>query len=185
MALKRRRLAPAVALCGLAVLAALLADPATRDRLHRAAYAMGIRRPVPTIAVGRPVPALQLQSLRGAAVTIGGAASRGVVVYNVFTSWCPACKQEASGFGRVAAHLRRHGVRFVGIDQGESAVQAAAFAREHGLGYRVLLDPGGITTSLLGARAIPKTLVVRNGRIAAILVGPVTEAQLERAVEGG
>jgi cytochrome c biogenesis protein CcmG, thiol:disulfide interchange protein DsbE len=193
MAYGRRPLASA--LIGLfVVLAILVAIPATRAGLHRvvhkvhqSAYAMGIRRPVPVIhpvVTGEQFPPLRLLHLSGTPVTVDSQSSSGIVVYNVFTSWCAYCIAETPDVVRAAALLQKRGVRFVGIDQGEAPAKISAFIQQNGLSYPVLIDASHITTAALGARFIPETLVVRHGIVRKIFVGPVSASQIERAVEG-
>jgi thiol-disulfide isomerase/thioredoxin len=177
-----------------AVLVILVAIPATRhamrraaDEVHRAAYNAGIRRPVPIIhpvVTGEAFPELPLSYLNGRPVTLSSKSSSGVVVYNVFTSWCPYCIVETPDVVRAAASLQKKGIRFVGIDQDEPSSRVSAFMRRNGLCYQVLLDTTHITTEALGARLIPETLVVRDGIVRKIIVGPVSASEIERAAEG-
>jgi cytochrome c biogenesis protein CcmG, thiol:disulfide interchange protein DsbE len=193
MAYGRRPVASA--LIGLfAVLAVVTAIPTTRAGLrrvvhevHLAAYAAGIRRPVPVVhpvTTGEQFPQLHLSSLSGAPVTVDSQSSSGVVVYNVFTSWCAYCVAETADVVRAAASLQMKGVRFVGIDQGETPAKISDFIERNGLRYPVLIDTTHTTTAALGARFIPETLVVRDGVVRKIFVGPVREFQIERAAEG-
>jgi peroxiredoxin len=186
MRLSRRRALSFCALCGVIALAVLFIDPDARERLHDAAYAAGFRRPVPVVhpvQTGESLPALQLADLRGVPVAFP-ADRRGVVVYNVFASWCGPCNEEAGALGVAALDLRKRGVRFVGIDQGESAAQAQAYTERYALRYPVLLDSDQSTRSALGARVLPETLIVSGGIVKSILVGPVSEQDLIRSLEG-
>jgi cytochrome c biogenesis protein CcmG/thiol:disulfide interchange protein DsbE len=176
----------------LAVSTVLVAIPRTGAHLHRTfdvihetAWKYGIRRPVPVIhsvRMGQHFPTLRLSSLDGDAITIDG--SGGIVVYNVFTSWCPYCVAETAEVVHAEALLRKRGVQFIGIDQGEAPERVAAFAQAYDVRYPILLDSQHVTTAALGARFIPETLVVRDGIVRRIFVGPVNASQIERAVEG-
>jgi peroxiredoxin len=166
-----------------AIVVLALAVPAGRASLRQIAYDLGFRRPAAPVHVGERLPALALADLSGAQVTLGADFPRGVVVYNVFASWCPPCNAELPDIKRAAVSLSRSGVRFVGIDQGESATQVGAFAARHDLRYPMLLDSSGKTTSALGARVIPETLIVRDGIVKSIIVGPTTASALSHAVE--
>lgn len=89
----------------------------------------------------------------------------------------------------MAAAARRfadRGVRFVGVDEHDTATAARAFATAAGVGYPQLTDPSG---RLLGALpqlpqlGIPSTLVLdRSGRPAARIIGPASRALLTTAV---
>jgi thiol-disulfide isomerase/thioredoxin len=132
---------------------------------------------------GDRFPDLPVYSMQNERVTIGGD-SQGTVVYNVFASWCPPCNQEVPQIRSAAAVLERSGVRFVGIDQGETPQTVARFAAYNALSYPMFVDASSATNRLLGARVIPETLVVRNGVIVRVIVGPTTRAALEQAVRG-
>jgi thiol-disulfide isomerase/thioredoxin len=126
------------------------------------------------------MPALELVNLDGSPANLH---QQGTVVYNVFASWCPPCNAELPDLLSAQSDLKKRGVRFVGIDQGEPSQRVAAFIAERGIGYEVLLDSTRSTTTLLGARVIPETLIVRNGTVKKVIVGPTTASELKRAVQ--
>ena len=132
------------------------------------------------VRTGEPLPALSLVGLDGNAVRIGP--QHGTVVYNVFTTWCPSCRAETPALARAAATLRKHGIEMIGIDQGEPASAVSAFAVEFRLGYPIVVDPDRQTNALLGARVIPETIIVRDGVVRAISVGPLEGDALQRLV---
>ena len=169
----------AAGLVALFVALALIVGPA-RPLLSSAAHALGLRASQAPAMPGKPMPALGLTSLDGSPVTLD---NRGTVVYNVFTSWCPSCNEELPDILRTQARLRKAGVRFVGIDQGEPADRVAAFVAERGIRYPVVLDSSRSTTTLLGARMIPETVIVQNGTVRQIIVGPTTQEQLTQAIK--
>jgi thiol-disulfide isomerase/thioredoxin len=116
------------------------------------------------------------------------AAARGdVVVLNVWGSWCPPCRDEAPDLQAVNESLEGQGVRFVGVNVRDNDVDARAFEREFGVTYPSVVDENG--SRLLAFRdtlpptSIPSTLVVdRQGRMAASVLGQITEASLRDLV---
>jgi len=111
-----------------------------------------------------------------------------VVVLNVWGSWCPPCRKEAPELQAVYDAVADQGVRFVGVNtRDHSEGPAQAFEQEFGITYPSVYDPKG--EALLAFRdtippqAIPSTLVIdRAGRIAARVVGPITETSLRQMV---
>jgi thiol-disulfide isomerase/thioredoxin len=156
------------------LLIAVAAFPLVRPGLARIAYSTGLRHLPHPVRPGEAFPPLTLFNLHGAPVEIGSPPMTGITVYNVFTSWCPSCRIEAPMFAREARTLRRRGIDVVGIDQGETAAAVSAFADQFGLRYPILIDSDHVTDALLGARVIPETLIVRNGIVEKIAVGPLT-----------
>jgi thiol-disulfide isomerase/thioredoxin len=116
------------------------------------------------------------------------AAARGdVVVLNVWGSWCPPCRDEAPDLQAVNESFDGQGVQFVGVNVRDNDVDAQAFEREFGVTYPSVVDENG--SRLLAFRdtlpptSIPSTLVVdRQGRMAASVLGQITEASLRDLV---
>ncbi|MFI5976787.1 TlpA family protein disulfide reductase [Streptomyces sp. NPDC051452] len=106
-----------------------------------------------------------------------------VVVLNVWASWCGPCRAEAPELSRAQRHLAARGVRVLGVDTDAERSAGRAFQRDHALAYPSLHDPGGrlLTRLPRGYRPVglPYTLVIdRDGRIAALRVSGVTEAEV-------
>ena len=106
-----------------------------------------------------------------------------MLVYNVWGSWCSPCRAEAPVL--VAASERTTGTAaFVGLntrDLDKAAPQA--FVRAFNVPYVNLYDPDGALllkfSGQLPASAIPSTLLVDgNGRVAARIIGEITESTL-------
>jgi thiol-disulfide isomerase/thioredoxin len=115
----------------------------------------------------------------------------GVVVINLWGSWCVECRVEAPDLVAVATAYAGKPVHFVGINVRESSADnARAYERTFGLTFPSLDDQGG--SSLLALRgtvpptAIPSTLVLdAKGRVAArILGGLPTRTTLKDLIEG-
>lgn len=115
----------------------------------------------------------------------------GVVVINLWGSWCVECRVEAPDLVAVAKVYADETVHFVGINVRESSSDnARAYERTFGITYPSLDDQGG--ASLLALRgtvpptAIPSTLVLdAEGRVAARILGELpSQTTLKNLIEG-
>ena len=109
------------------------------------------------------------------------------VVVNVWTSWCPPCREEMPALQRVYQDYQDRGVVILGLN---STVQdtreaALAFATEQGLTFPILLDEDGEATRLYQVRALPTTFFIdAQGMIQDVIAGgPMSEALLRIRVE--
>lgn len=174
--------AAAALMCALAL--GTIATPQGRAIVNRVATLGGLHAPVAPLRPGDSVPTLRFTALDGTAAAIfDPGALRGTTVFNVFTSWCPSCREEAPALARVAATLQPRGVRFVGVDQAEPPQTVRALVAEQHLPYDVVIDDSGaVSKQLFGARMIPTTVVVKDGRVTGVAYGPLTEAQMRTLV---
>lgn len=129
---------------------------------------------------GKPLPVISLTDLSGAPATVRPQA--GTTLYNVFATWCVPCASEMPMLSSAAPRLRARGIRIVGIDQGDSIESVRAFITRYDLRYPVFIDDGKLTNTLLGARIIPETVLVRDGVVVQIFVGPLSPAALDELV---
>ncbi len=92
-----------IALLGLAVvLIAVTALTVGRHSLRDLASSLGIHQ-TRMVHEGQPLPALSFTSVDGNAQTLGPATIPArVTVINIFTSWCPSCKEETPAFADAA-----------------------------------------------------------------------------------
>jgi thiol-disulfide isomerase/thioredoxin len=105
-----------------------------------------------------------------------------VVLMNLWATWCPPCRDELPALERFSREEAGK-VVVLGIDQGESAAVASAFARAHGVTFPILVDEAeqyGRTYKSLG---LPTSVVVsRDGRVVKGVDGAMTLAQMREAV---
>jgi cytochrome c biogenesis protein CcmG/thiol:disulfide interchange protein DsbE len=158
----------------LALVAVLIAGGAIRKALS------SLLTPHGPVQVGESLPRMTLESLDGSPVTIALAPGH-VTFVNVFATWCPPCRAETPDLAAFAATEVGKGVDVVGIDQQESPAAVDAFRAQFHTLYPMVIDTGWETKDALGARVIPRTIVVDGkGIVRAVFSGPMTRDQMDQ-----
>lgn len=104
------------------------------------------------------VPDVTLTALDGGATQqLPDALAGRPAVVNLWATWCGPCRVEMPV---LAQAQQRHGeVRFLFVNQGESAAAVQAYLRREGLALRdVWLDPGRTLGPAVGSSGLPTTL---------------------------
>lgn len=131
-------------------------------------------RTIPSVLIGKPVPAFDLPPVRGRTLGLSNANLRGeVALVNVFASWCTACRDEHPIFMRLHA---TGSVPIHGINYKDRPEDAAAWLDRLGDPYiRTGADRDGRVSIDWGVYGVPETFVVdAEGRIAYKHIGAVT-----------
>jgi cytochrome c biogenesis protein CcmG/thiol:disulfide interchange protein DsbE len=136
--------------------------------------------------LGRSAPAFSGTDLSGGA-PVSLASLRGhYVLVNFFASWCGPCQQEAADLSRFhyqQAHSPA-GADMVSVVFHDTTSTARAFLRSNGDLWPAVSDPGGVIAEHYGVTAPPTTFVIGpSGRVAAVLVGPATQANLDASLK--
>ena len=132
---------------------------------------------------GTVAPDFSLASIDGGSVDLGRYAGSTVVV-NFWASWCGPCEDEAATVEMAWRRWSGQGVRFIGVDSQDSTDEASAFVEEHGLTYPIGVDPDGRTAREYGVSAMPQTFVISpDGRVSDLIIGPVAQKGLDRAID--
>ncbi|WP_433698673.1 TlpA family protein disulfide reductase [Nocardiopsis sp. CA-288880] len=127
-------------------------------------------------------PEVEGTTLDGDAVSLGDYEG-GIVVLNVWASWCGPCRAEQPVLDEVHAEYGDLGVDFLGVNIKDDETAARAYLSDKDVAYPSLYDqPGEVPQAFrdtVPPRAIPSTLVIDpDGRIAARVIGPTTYGQL-------
>ncbi|NLD68922.1 MAG: TlpA family protein disulfide reductase [Limnobacter sp.] len=125
------------------------------------------------------IPALELRALDGRSVALQQFTDRPLVL-NLWATWCGPCRREMPVLQQ--AQASHPDVRFVFLNQGETAAQVERFLHAENLVLdNVLLDPWQEAGKSFGRVALPTTLFFdSNGRLVSSRVGELSEATLEQ-----
>jgi thiol-disulfide isomerase/thioredoxin len=136
----------------------------------------------PAGMAGRTAPVLELQTDRGAEVSLRQYRGR-VVLVNLWASWCPPCREEMPDLQRLYAADAARGLVVIGIDQGESPQRARDFARALGVRYPIWIDNAQAYGRAFSALGLPTSVVLdSHGTIVAGFDGALTFSQMQQAV---
>ena len=132
-------------------------------------------RALPSMLADRPVPVFTLPPLvEGVAgLKTDDLSGDGVVLLNIFASWCGGWRYEHPMLMRIASDKR---VRLVGINWKDDPLRGASWINEYGNPYELLgEDHSGRTGIDLGVTGVPETFVIdRGGRVRYRHAGPLT-----------
>ncbi|MEI6156643.1 MAG: TlpA disulfide reductase family protein [bacterium] len=132
-----------------------------------------------TIPANQPVASGGVFAERQAALPVPG-----LVIIDLFATWCPPCQQETPVLRALAATYRDRGLQVIGISVGELPATVAAYADRYQLGYLLLVDVNSDLFRAAGAGGIPTKLVLdADGRVVRVITGPLTSEDAAALVE--
>jgi peroxiredoxin len=133
----------------------------------------------PAPIVGAPAPDFELEDPQGEIYRLREQRG-GVVLLNFWATWCGPCRVEMPALQDKYEQWREAGFTILGVNFDENAADVREFKEELGLGFPLLLDPGGRVQSLYNIRGYPSTVIVdAQGVIRIIHIGIITEGQLQ------
>jgi cytochrome c biogenesis protein CcmG/thiol:disulfide interchange protein DsbE len=144
---------------------------------------------IPSALIGKPAPQTNLPPLPGLARNgspvpgLSNATFEGhVTLVNVWASWCVPCADEVPYLDKLSKDKR---VQLVGFNYKDGADNARRFLGRYGNPYVATgQDANGRMGIEWGVYGVPETFLVgKDGRIAYKLVGPITEENLQTALE--
>ena len=177
----RKRLGLALALCATLSIAGC-SSKSTSSTGTDTGYVSGNGQTTLIASSEREAPVqLAGSALDGTAIDISSWRGSTVVV-NLWASWCGPCRSEARALEAVNKEFADQNVKFLGLNTRDGLEAAKAFTKRFDTGYPSIQDQDGQLTLAfgnLGPAATPSTLILDNqGRVAARILGPVTEAEL-------
>ena len=125
--------------------------------------------------VGAKLASFRMPDLQGRQVSLSDYAGRTVLI-NVWATWCPPCRDEMP---MLVDYARRNpnGVTILGINDGETREEAAAFTKQYGMTFPVLLDLNSRYLDAILVDSLPTTILVGpDGVVRAVHVGLMSEA---------
>ena len=132
-----------------------------------------------------PAPVIRGETLDGDPLDVSSLKGK-VVVLNFWASWCSPCRAESPSLVRVANAFASKGVSFVGVDIKDERDPAKRFVQVHDVPYPSLFDQSGVLLTRFQKfvpQSPPTTLLLdRQGRIAAMFPGGLTESELSAPV---
>ncbi|WP_287814316.1 DsbE family thiol:disulfide interchange protein [Achromobacter sp.] len=144
--------------------------------------AMGLGRDpreLPSPLIAQPAPPFRLARLDPPERHFGLDDMRGKVwLFNVWASWCVACRAEHAVLLRAARDGR---IPIIGLDYKDDAADARAWLARLGTPYDVsVADPDGRVGIDYGVYGVPETFLIdANGIIRYKHIGPVTQEVLD------
>ncbi len=118
-------------------------------------------------------PDFAVPDLAGQAVRLSNLRGK-VVLLNLWTTWCPPCREEMPSMERLFRQLRDRGFVLLAVSQDEAGKAAVApFVRDLGLTFPVLVDPEHQVGDRYQVWGYPESFIIdREGRVVERVIGP-------------
>ena len=139
-------------------------------------------REVPSPLIGKPAPDFKLALLSDPAKQLSPADLRGKVwLFNVWASWCTACRQE---HGTLLDLARQGSLPIYGMDYKDQPEAAQAVLNSMGNPYvETVVDLDGRVGIDYGVYGVPESyLIDKNGIIRFKFTGPLTRESLDKKI---
>lgn len=137
---------------------------------------------IPSVLIGKPAPEFTLPTVRNPKITLSKSDLQGkVVLFNVWASWCTACKEEHPIFMDLA---RRKAVPIYGLNYKDKRKDALSWLQQLGDPYTASAhDFKGRVGIDWGVYGVPETFVVdRKGIIRYKHIGAVNPKVLKQKI---
>jgi thiol-disulfide isomerase/thioredoxin len=127
---------------------------------------------LPVAVNSDPGARIDLKEMRGHAVLL-----------DFWASWCGPCAMQAPILERVGDRYKDKGLTVVGVNVDDEPAVVAAYARQRGLSYPIVVDADGAVQRAYGVNKLPSLVLVdKDGKVAFFTQGLVDEASLESMV---
>ena len=121
----------------------------------------------------RLAPDFAVPDLSGQAVRLSALRGK-VVLLNLWTTWCPPCREEMPSMQRLYERLRDRDFQLLAVSQDEDGKRVVEpFVKEMRLSFPVLVDPDHQVGDRYGVWGYPETFVIdRTGHVVERVIGP-------------
>jgi len=121
----------------------------------------------------RLAPDFAVPDLSGQAVRLSALRGK-VVLLNLWTTWCPPCREEMPSMERLYERLRDRDFQLLAVSQDEDGKRVVEpFVKEMRLSFPVLVDPDHQVGDRYGVWGYPETFVIdRTGHVVERVIGP-------------
>jgi len=131
--------------------------------------------------VGLPAPPYGARTMAGDSLALADLRGK-VVLINFWATWCAPCRHETPFLDSLHARKSPQGLEVVGVsmDAPDARNDVAAFVRELGVRYTILLDPQMRGMDLYRVMGLPASFLVdRDGVLRWMRFGPVSNTDRE------
>lgn len=136
----------------------------------------------PAGMVGRAAPVFTLHDDRGGVRSLVQFRGK-IVVMNLWASWCPPCRAEMPDLQRLSSAFASRGVVVIGVNQGESAERARAYAASLGIEFPIWVDDQQQYGRVFSALGLPTTVIIaRDGTVVRGFDGALSLAEMRAAI---
>jgi cytochrome c biogenesis protein CcmG, thiol:disulfide interchange protein DsbE len=151
------------------------------------AFGLGLRndpKNMPSMLIDRQLPQFQLPALVTDTVALNSEtlSEKGLVLINVFSSWCSGCRLEHPFLMEKAKDPR---FQLVGLNWKDDPDNARQFLSTYGNPFEMLgTDPSGRAGIDLGVTGVPETFVIDStGRVRLRVPGPMSPEIWKNEIE--
>jgi len=133
---------------------------------------------------GNFAPDFELRSLDGHSVRLSSLRGKPVLL-NFWATWCAPCRVEMPWLVQLDQQYKVQGVQIVGVSLDDAGTEqdVAAFAKQEGVKYDVLLGNSSVANSYGGVRFMPQSFFIdRDGKISKTSIGLTSRKDLEDGI---
>ena len=142
--------------------------------------------PPPSPREGFSAPDFTLDLLSSGQITLSNLRGQ-VVMVNLWASWCPPCREEMPAIENIYQEYKHQGLEVLAVNTTyqDNEAEVAAFVKQYGLTFPILLDKTGAVSNRYQLRGLPSTYFVdRKGVIRSVVVGgPMSEALIRSKIQ--
>jgi peroxiredoxin len=133
---------------------------------------------------GNVAPDFTLQSLDGKAVRLSDYRGKAVLL-NFWATWCAPCKIEMPWFVEMQKQYGAEGLQILGVAMDDANPKdIAAFAKEMGVNYPVLIGKESVGDAYGGVQFLPESFYIdRNGKVVDRAFGLKGRGEIEDGIK--